>query len=426
VNIPALPLLPDEQVVSQLQDFGTQSQGEVMSGHETTVQISWPGMLFLGWLAVVGAMMLSAVIRTRLFYQQIRAKKYPVSQTLLQRCNLPVVTPVFWSHTVDTPVTIGFFAPHIILPDEMQDWDDGEISAILWHEYAHVRRRDNLLLIVQHLAYVIFFFHPVIWVSRLFSSLYQEQACDDLALLSNNYAPVHISNSLIKLIGKSRKNLLQVVTHASFVSLSKWSMVERIKNIHIHKENKMVGLKNYQKIILVCFLLIGLTTVNQVLPMKIKGAAIPNELKKYTDLHSEKNTIRGIVYDQINDEFMQGVEIVVYPLVKMEIEGETGSNFSAWNRGEIIMKGISDSHGEYRITDIPNGPCIIESSIPNFNKITISTKICADSSLQIYNFAKMLEPLLSLNFTLKDTVYTSTGNYSPIEYPQNMFPLKNY
>ncbi|MBD3276123.1 MAG: hypothetical protein GF372_12475 [Candidatus Marinimicrobia bacterium] len=423
VNVPALPTLPDESILAHLQEFTPQQQGEVSHHLETTPHISWLGIIFLGWLAVAGAMMLSAVIRTRSFYQQIRSVRYPVTMSLLQRCNLPLATPVFWSPAVNSPVTIGFFTPAIILPEEMQEWEYGEITAVLWHEYAHVRRRDNLLLILQHLANVVFFFHPVIWVSRYFSSLYQEQACDNLALLSNNYAPVHISNSLIKLIGKSRKNLC---THASFVPLSKWSMVERIKNIYIHKENKMFGLKNYQKIILICFLLIGLTTVNQVLPMKIKGAAKPNELTNYTDLHSEKNTIRGIVYDQINDEFMQGVEIVVYPLVKMEIEGETDSNFSAWNRGEIIMKGISDIHGEYRITDIPNGPCIIESSIPNFNKITISTKICADSSLQIYNFAKMLEPLLSVNFTLKDTVYTSTGNYSPIEYPQNMFPLNNF
>ena len=193
----------------------------------------------------------------------------------------------------------------------------------------------------------------------------------------------------------------------------------------------MFGLKNYQKLLLACILMIGLITVNQILPMKMEGANIPNEIKNYTDLHPDKNTIKGIVYDQINDEFMQGVEILVYPLVKMEKAGVTDSNFTAYNRGELVMKALSDRHVEYRITGIPAGPCIIESSIPNFSKITISTKICADSSPQVYNFAKMIGSPFSFNsnlkdtmyFSAKDTVYISTSEYSPIEYPQNMFPL---
>ncbi len=255
VNIPALPLLPDEQVVTQLQDFGTQSQGEVMSGHETTVQISWLGMLFLGWLLVVSAMVLSTVIRTRAFYQKLWAQRYPVSQTLLQRCNLPVVTPVFWSHTVDTPVTIGFFAPQIILPDEMQDWDDGEISAILWHEYAHVRRRDNLLLIVQHLAYVIFFFHPVIWVSRYFSSLYQEQACDDLALLSNDMSPYNISRSLIRVMNQQNRPLQPMVSSGFLTS---WTIRARVNSLYSKGENRMIRLKTTQKILMISITISGI------------------------------------------------------------------------------------------------------------------------------------------------------------------------
>jgi beta-lactamase regulating signal transducer with metallopeptidase domain len=255
VNIPALPLLPDEQVVTQLQDFGTQSQGEVMSGHETTVQISWLGMLFLGWLLVVSAMVLSTVIRTRAFYQKIREQRYPVSQTLLQRCNLPVATPVFWSHTVDTPVTIGFFAPEIILPDEMQEWGDGEISAILWHEYAHVRRRDNLLLIVQHLAHAVFFFHPIIWVSRYFSGLYQEQACDDLALLSNDMSPYNISRSLIRVM-KQQRSTFQAMMSSGF--LTSWTIRARVNSLYSKGENRMIRLKMTQKILMISITISGI------------------------------------------------------------------------------------------------------------------------------------------------------------------------
>ncbi|MBD3276491.1 MAG: hypothetical protein GF372_14340, partial [Candidatus Marinimicrobia bacterium] len=255
VNVPALPTLPDEPILAHLQEFTPQQQGKFSQQLETTPHISWLGIIFLGWLAVVGAMMLSAVIRTRSFYQQIRSDRYPVAMTLLQRCNLPVVTPVFWSSAANTPVTIGFFRPAIILPEEMQGWDHGEITAVLWHEYAHVRRRDNLLLIVQQLAHAVFFFHPLIWVSRHFCSLYQEQACDNLALLSSDISPYNISRSLIRVM-KQQRSPFQPMMSSGF--LTSWTIRARVNSLYSKGENRMIRLKITQKILMISITISGI------------------------------------------------------------------------------------------------------------------------------------------------------------------------
>jgi beta-lactamase regulating signal transducer with metallopeptidase domain len=86
------------------------------------------------------------------------------------------------STAIDDPVTVGVFRPAILLPSRvLPALGEQELSAILAHEYGHIRRRDYLVHILCELISLPVAWHP--GVGYLMSKISQtrELACDDYA-----------------------------------------------------------------------------------------------------------------------------------------------------------------------------------------------------------------------------------------------------
>jgi beta-lactamase regulating signal transducer with metallopeptidase domain len=96
------------------------------------------------------------------------------------------------------PATIGVRRPVILLPlDGCDALDDDELAAILMHECAHVRRRDNLLGLIEIIVSGVLWFHPLVWLARRTLAETREVACDEAAL--GAAAPETYLNALTKL-----------------------------------------------------------------------------------------------------------------------------------------------------------------------------------------------------------------------------------
>jgi len=94
------------------------------------------------------------------------------------------------------PVTVGFFHPVVILPEQWRQWPQAQVDAILTHEGEHARRRDPLVQWFALLNRAIFWFHPAAWwLERTLSAL-AEQACDD-AVLEHGHNPRDYAQYLI-------------------------------------------------------------------------------------------------------------------------------------------------------------------------------------------------------------------------------------
>jgi beta-lactamase regulating signal transducer with metallopeptidase domain len=86
------------------------------------------------------------------------------------------------SSAIDDPVTAGIFHPAILLPSKMLPaLGESEFSAILAHEYGHIRRRDFPVHILCELISLPVAWHPGIRYLMSKISQTRELACDDYA-----------------------------------------------------------------------------------------------------------------------------------------------------------------------------------------------------------------------------------------------------
>jgi hypothetical protein len=108
------------------------------------------------------------------------------------------------SRTV-TPVTAGVFAGRVVLPMDWPTWPEPKLRAVLAHEAAHVRRRDNLVNAMALCNRAIFWFHPLAWWLQRKLATLAEHACDDAALAAAG-GNRHYAEVLLDLADSSRRN----------------------------------------------------------------------------------------------------------------------------------------------------------------------------------------------------------------------------
>ena len=97
--------------------------------------------------------------------------------------------PIASSPDIDSACAAGFFRPMILLADadvEMLEYDD--LTRIVRHELAHLRRGDHWINLVQRCTLAVLFFHPALrYASRRIDDL-REIACDDEVLAGRSAA----------------------------------------------------------------------------------------------------------------------------------------------------------------------------------------------------------------------------------------------
>ena len=89
------------------------------------------------------------------------------------------------SPSINSPMALGILRPIIVFPaDLVKKLSADKLALILMHELAHVRRWDNLTLLLQRLVSAVLFFHPAVWLCGRMLRREAEQACDDLVVCS--------------------------------------------------------------------------------------------------------------------------------------------------------------------------------------------------------------------------------------------------
>jgi TonB family protein len=126
-------------------------------------------------LWILGALLLALrlAVKSLQFRRIVRATK-PVETAWPVR--------ILRSPRIPGPLVAGILRPTILLPEDSVMWGSARRRAVLAHELAHIRRHDPAILLMAHIATVVYWFHPLCWLAAARLRMETERACDDAAL----------------------------------------------------------------------------------------------------------------------------------------------------------------------------------------------------------------------------------------------------
>ena len=91
----------------------------------------------------------------------------PPAASLVEAC----IPPMVWAPWPTRP--------HLVLPQALlARLDNDETDALLLHELTHIARRDHVVRLVEMVATILYWWHPVLWVARRALRRNEERACD--------------------------------------------------------------------------------------------------------------------------------------------------------------------------------------------------------------------------------------------------------
>lgn len=135
---------------------------------------------------------------------------------------------IYISDRVDTPFILGIFRPRIYLPSSMNEADS---EFVIYHEKAHLERRDHLWKPLGFLLLTLYWFNPVLWVSYILFSKDIELATDE-KVLNERGSKIKKEYSLALLNSSSPKKLIS----ACPLAFGETGIKSRIKSVLNYKQ----------------------------------------------------------------------------------------------------------------------------------------------------------------------------------------------
>ncbi|MEW5931287.1 MAG: M56 family metallopeptidase [Gemmatimonadota bacterium] len=185
------------------------ARGEVLSanaGVERPQAMGWKTLLLLAWAAGTALLALRLGFGlARVWWLERRAEEITddawvrAVDLLARRLRVGRIVTLLRAPGATVPMTWGLLRPVVLLPAEADGWDDERRAAVLAHELAHVRRWDAATQWVAHLARVLFWFNPLVWMACRRVCEEREHACDD-AVLAMGTQPTRYADHLLEIV----------------------------------------------------------------------------------------------------------------------------------------------------------------------------------------------------------------------------------
>lgn len=141
---------------------------------------------YLGFAISRGLVLCWAWRQTRRILRAASRRPLPLDHTVLvERCCAALHTRqarIACSHELRGPVVLGVWRPVLVLPEWFfSDISEEELVSALFHELAHVRRRDFLVNLICEVLLLPISFHPAAWLLKAQIKQSRELACDEIA-----------------------------------------------------------------------------------------------------------------------------------------------------------------------------------------------------------------------------------------------------
>jgi bla regulator protein blaR1 len=184
--------------------------------------------------ALIAVWMLgSTALLTRWIAHWLRARSLVRNSSAVDH-HAPI--PVHASTSVLEPCVVGVRDPVLLIPaDLLSRLTPIELDAVIAHELAHVRRRDNLAAGIHAAIAAVFWFHPLIWWIGAKLIKLREHACDESAL-QEGIEPATYARAILNVCDHSVRSRLACIASATGGDLNarirSVMTVRRTSNLH--------------------------------------------------------------------------------------------------------------------------------------------------------------------------------------------------
>lgn len=225
--------------------------------------------------------------------------------------------------------TFGLWPPRILLPAQARRWSDERIRIVLLHEFAHIVRRDWLVLLAADLVRIVYWFNPLFWMASARLRRDSEQACDDAVLRKGIQARVYAAHLLDLARVCRRHDLASAVTTA----MARPSTLERRVSAMLDSTIDRAPLS--ARALRITLGLLAVAT----LPIAALGAG-----------QSAPLPLSGSVYDATGG---------VLPAVELTVE----------DAGQQKWQVSTDSSGHFSFPELAPGRYVLTASLPGFRPL---------------------------------------------------------
>ncbi len=231
----------------------------------TTVQsptpLKWLCLIICCFYMTIVTLLLIQFLRTRCRFWKIAGQGKTVQDPLVLdivrtwrrrlhiRRRLEVKTVVS-----DVPTyTMGLFRPVVILPEHLiNSAGSAALEPVLAHELVHIKRWDDLVICLQELVRIAYFFHPLVWFVMPRLTWTREAVCDVTVLSHGTLSPRTYGSQMLASVRARAFPKLPPEGLAKFTSAAR-GMAFRLNLIQ--KEDNM---KSHPFIIYLAVLILGL------------------------------------------------------------------------------------------------------------------------------------------------------------------------
>ncbi|MDP3583143.1 MAG: M56 family metallopeptidase, partial [Ignavibacteria bacterium] len=105
------------------------------------------------------------------------------SREIGKKLSIKKFVSVYETINVKVPLAIGYIKPIVLLPLGMiSGLPYTQVEALIAHEFAHIKRYDFVINLIQTLVETIFFYHPAVWWISNQIREERENSCDDITV----------------------------------------------------------------------------------------------------------------------------------------------------------------------------------------------------------------------------------------------------
>ena len=281
--------------VSSIAITPTQPQPNPVTGQSGSLAaLQWTDWIAIVW-ASVGLFLLIRLIvgigavwhisdRSNNFSRAVEQFRSDWNQRVKVRLSNRITVPMVW----------GFLRPVILLPIEADDWQTERLRAVLFHELAHIKRRDWMMQMIAQVVCAVYWFNPFVWFAARWMRIEAEQACDD-QVLNAGYQPTDYAQHLLDIV---RNVKVAGFASRAAVAIARSSKIEgRLRTVLAENLNRYPVTKSVIGIGL-------LTLICVAVPMgavRLAQAVDPKEASKSQPTPSEDPSDRTTKAEQIDE-----------------------------------------------------------------------------------------------------------------------------